>query len=81
MKVLLLIPNQEPPQLTGEGWSAGFHDFVTACLKRNASDRPSAKQLLEHPWVRSHAAPLTDLIARYELGLYKRFVHSKAFLH
>eukprot|EP00967_Tisochrysis_lutea_P017998 scaffold20394_cov36-Tisochrysis_lutea.AAC.1 len=66
MKVLLLIPNQEPPSLQGEEWSAGFRDFVTCCLKRNAADRPTAKVLLEHPWVRSHTASLTDLIARYE---------------
>jgi serine/threonine protein kinase len=66
MKVLLLIPNQEPPALQGDCWSAGFHDFVSSCLKRDATERPSAQQLLQHAWVRSHTAPLTDLIERHQ---------------
>jgi len=66
MKVLLLIPNQDPPSLQGDGWSAGFHDFVGSCLKRDAAERSSAQQLLQHAWVASHTAPLTDLIERHQ---------------
>jgi len=66
MKVLLLIPNQEPPQLQGGKWSAEFRDFVGCCLKRSAPERPTAQELLRHPWVRQPGAKLTDLIKRYE---------------
>ena len=66
MKGLLLIPNQEPPQLQGGQWSAEFRDFVGCCLKRSAAERPTAKELLQHPWVRQPSAKLTDLIKRYE---------------
>ena len=46
MRVLLLIPQSEPPQLQGEQWSAGFKEFVSLCLQRDAKQRPSAKELL-----------------------------------
>ena len=45
MRVLLLIPQSEPPQLQGEQWSAGFKEFVSLCLQRDAKQRPSAKEL------------------------------------
>lgn len=32
-------------------------DFVRQCLQRNPAHRPTAAQLLEHPFVK-HAAPL-----------------------
>ncbi|CAN1180658.1 Mitogen-activated protein kinase kinase kinase YODA [Linum perenne] len=41
-----------PDQLSDDG-----KDFVRQCLRRNPSQRPTAAQLLEHPFVRS-AAPL-----------------------
>ena len=66
MKVLLLIPDMEPPQLLGGKWSAEFRDFVGCCLKRSAPERPTAQELLQHPWVRQPSAKLTDLIKRYE---------------
>mmetsp|Transcript_12930 Transcript_12930/g.42993 ORF Transcript_12930/g.42993 Transcript_12930/m.42993 type:complete len:499 (-) Transcript_12930:1176-2672(-) len=66
MKVLLLIPDMEPPQLQGGKWSAEFRDFVGCCLKRSAPERPTAQELLQHPWVRQPSAKLTDLIKRYE---------------
>ncbi|EOD38470.1 hypothetical protein EMIHUDRAFT_466851 [Emiliania huxleyi CCMP1516] len=66
MKVLLLIPDMEPPQLQGGKWSAEFRDFVGCCLKRSAPERPTAQELLQHPWVRQPSAKLTDLIKRSE---------------
>ncbi len=29
-------------------------DFISSCLKRDASERPSAFELLEHPWIREN---------------------------
>ncbi|GLI59304.1 hypothetical protein VaNZ11_001157 [Volvox africanus] len=32
------------------------HDFMRACLTKNPAERPSAAELLQHPWIVRHAA-------------------------
>jgi serine/threonine-protein kinase 24/25/MST4 len=67
MKVLFLIPKNPPPQLQG-GFSKPFKDFVDLCLRRDPRERPSAKELLKHPFVRraKRTTYLTELIERHE---------------
>eukprot|EP00750_Incisomonas_marina_P026402 INCI5904.1.p1 GENE.INCI5904.1~~INCI5904.1.p1 ORF type:complete len:866 (-),score=169.27 INCI5904.1:1844-4441(-) len=36
-------------------FSANFRDFLRLALKKRASDRPSARQLLRHPWLKSQS--------------------------
>lgn len=31
-------------------WSDSFKNFIAFCLKKNSEERPSPKQLLNHPW-------------------------------
>lgn len=67
MKVLFLIPKNPPPKLEGN-FSSDFKHFVELCLQRDPRDRPSAKVLLKHPFIRKakSTAYLTELIGQYE---------------
>jgi serine/threonine-protein kinase 24/25/MST4 len=67
MKVLFLIPKNPPPVLQGN-FTKAFKEFVELCLQRDPRDRPSAKDLLKHPFVRKakKTSYLTELIERYE---------------
>lgn len=67
MKVLFLIPKNPAPVLEGN-FSKEFKDFVHRCLRKEPKERPSARELLKHPWIRKakRTAYLTELIERHE---------------
>ncbi|KAI4878568.1 hypothetical protein NFI96_010207 [Prochilodus magdalenae] len=66
MRVLLKIAKSDPPMLDQPSkWSLDFKDFLKNCLDKNPETRPTATQLLEHPFVRSVKSnrPLRELVA------------------
>ncbi|XP_005111481.1 serine/threonine-protein kinase 24 [Aplysia californica] len=67
MRVLFLIPKNNPPQLTGN-FSRPFKEFVELCLNKDPTNRPPAKELLKHPFIRraKKTAYLSELIDRYK---------------
>lgn len=67
MKVLFLIPKNPPPELEGN-FSKAFKEFIELCLQKDPRKRPSARELLKHPFVRKakKTSYLTELIERYE---------------
>ncbi|OAA76773.1 serine/threonine-protein kinase 24 [Akanthomyces lecanii RCEF 1005] len=66
MKVLFLIPKNPAPRLEGN-FTKAFKDFIELCLQRDPKDRPSAKDLLRHPFIRraKKTTYLTELIERH----------------
>ncbi|KAI1857852.1 uncharacterized protein JN550_012992 [Neoarthrinium moseri] len=66
MKVLFLIPKNPPPRLEGN-FTKAFKDFIELCLQRDPRERPSARDLLKHPFIRKakKTSYLTELIERH----------------
>ena len=77
MKVLMEIPKMPAPRLEGSPYSKDFKDFVAKCLVKDADQRPSAKELLKHRFIRNagRTEALQELILRrqeWEAGLEKK---------
>ena len=66
MRVLLQIPKNPPPQLQGN-FSRPFKEFIEMCLQKDPANRPTARELLRHPFIRKAKRTnyLVELIDRY----------------
>ena len=69
MKVLFLIPKASAPRLEGNNYSREFKDFIAACLVKDPDRRPTAKELLQHRFIRSagKVEGLQELIQRKQM--------------
>lgn len=54
LKAMFLIPKNPPPTLPDpEKWSQHFHEFVSMCLVKDPTQRPSAESLLKTRFIRN----------------------------
>eukprot|EP01117_Protostelium_nocturnum_P002443 TRINITY_DN1312_c0_g1_i2.p1 TRINITY_DN1312_c0_g1~~TRINITY_DN1312_c0_g1_i2.p1 ORF type:complete len:822 (-),score=389.77 TRINITY_DN1312_c0_g1_i2:63-2528(-) len=61
LKALFMITTKGIPDLKKPGqWSAEFKDFIKVCLNKKPSERPSAYDLLQHPFL-AKTAPYSEL--------------------
>jgi serine/threonine-protein kinase 24/25/MST4 len=69
MKVLFLIPKAPAPRLEGSDHSREFKDFVAACLVKDPDRRSTARELLQHRFIRGagRVELLLELVHRREL--------------
>lgn len=65
MRVLLQIPKNPPPQLQGN-FSRPFKEFIEMCLQKDPANRPTAKELLRHPFITRKSKRTTYLIEPIE---------------
>ncbi|KAG8099881.1 hypothetical protein GUJ93_ZPchr0013g37502 [Zizania palustris] len=52
MRVLFMIPRENPPQLD-EHFSKPMKEFVSLCLRKNPTERPTAKELIKHRFIKN----------------------------
>lgn len=69
MRVLLKIQKSDPPKLDQPGkWSKEFNDFIAKALIKDPTSRPTAEDLLRHPFVSRNLdpKPVRDLLLEYK---------------
>ena len=67
--LLSQILNDPPPQLPSD-FSAEFRDFILQCLCKEPEQRPSAEQLLTHPFIRMY----DDALRPFDMAGFVRSV-------
>lgn len=68
-KIMFMIPRNEAPTLEGS-FSKAFKEFISLCLQKDPTKRPTAQELLKHKFIKNAkkgTTILTELIDRYEM--------------
>ncbi|TMW55791.1 hypothetical protein Poli38472_010673 [Pythium oligandrum] len=61
MRAIFMIPSRPSPTLKNpSSYSSECHDFLAKCLQKDAQQRPSAADLLPHPFIAKQVERLTS---------------------
>uniref|UniRef100_A0A0A9WA92 Serine/threonine-protein kinase 3 n=1 Tax=Lygus hesperus TaxID=30085 RepID=A0A0A9WA92_LYGHE len=71
LRALFIIPNSPPPRLVDDTendyvWSDEAKDFMAQCCQMDPSKRPTAKELLQHPFICNIVNPESVLLPLVE---------------
>lgn len=72
VRVLLKIQKGEPPKLDFPSrWSREFSEFLSICLQKDPTKRPTAAALLEHPFISgaTDVRPVRELILEFKADI------------
>ncbi|CAF3369353.1 unnamed protein product [Rotaria sp. Silwood1] len=58
--VLKVVRGQTPPLPSADVYSKPLIELINAMLDKDAANRPTAKQILQHPYIKQHIARLYD---------------------
>jgi serine/threonine protein kinase len=63
LRALFLITTKGIPGLKNpDQWSEVFRDFVGKCLEKDSERRPTAEELLQHPFLKKAESPDANLV-------------------
>ncbi|ETW10178.1 STE/STE20/MST protein kinase [Aphanomyces invadans] len=63
MRAIFMIPSRPPPTLADPArFSPHFSEFLAACLKKDAAQRPTAEALLAHPFLKKDVDRLDNML-------------------
>lgn len=63
LRAIFVIPSRPPPTFTDKSaWPEDMNDFLSQCLTKDANQRPTAKQLLQHPWILRHKSVTGEVL-------------------
>lgn len=58
MRAIFMIPSKPPPKLSeADRFSKEFNDFIAKCLIKNPEQRPTAADMLKHPFLANTKGP------------------------
>eukprot|EP01102_Stenamoeba_stenopodia_P021032 TRINITY_DN8375_c0_g1_i1.p2 TRINITY_DN8375_c0_g1~~TRINITY_DN8375_c0_g1_i1.p2 ORF type:complete len:411 (-),score=80.32 TRINITY_DN8375_c0_g1_i1:307-1539(-) len=78
MSALYKMVNEEHPPLP-ERISPELEDFLLKCFRRDPSERPTAEELLNHPWIESHSQKIKckKIEVAQLKGTLRRYTHMR----
>ncbi|XP_052120283.1 serine/threonine-protein kinase 10 isoform X2 [Frankliniella occidentalis] len=77
MRVLLKIQKSDPPKLEQPSrWTKDFNDFIAKALTKDPVHRPTAEDLLKHPFIAGEldSKPVRDLLLEYKADVVEEEV-------